>query len=131
MTITNLIISVGVVVAAFSLMKSDVRGSTSMLRRNMKQLRVWWGRVPLSFYNLHADATLSRGTMPHSLVPPYTRGSIPLTPSQGAGRHLCISYARGSVPLTAFTIMRCDSTGWAEEAATEAGAYTRPHFSST
>jgi len=41
MAITNFIITAAAVAAVASLMSRDVRGSTSMLRRNMKQLRVW------------------------------------------------------------------------------------------
>lgn len=41
MAITNFVITVVALAAAASLMSRDVRSSTTMLRRNMKQLRVW------------------------------------------------------------------------------------------
>lgn len=41
MAITNFVITAAAVAAVASLMSRDVRSSTSMLRRNMKQMRVW------------------------------------------------------------------------------------------
>ena len=38
---TNFIVTAAAVAAVASLMSRDVRSSTSMLRRNMRQLRVW------------------------------------------------------------------------------------------
>jgi hypothetical protein len=41
MAITNFVITAAAVAAVASLMSRDVRSSTAMLRRNMKQIRVW------------------------------------------------------------------------------------------
>ena len=38
---TNLILTAAAVAAVASMMRYDVRGSTSMLRRNMRQVRIW------------------------------------------------------------------------------------------
>ena len=41
MAITNFVMTAAAVAVVASLMRHDVRGSTSMLRRNMRQMRVW------------------------------------------------------------------------------------------
>ena len=41
MAMTNLILTAAAVAAVASMMRYDVRGSTSMLRRNMRQVRIW------------------------------------------------------------------------------------------
>ena len=38
---TNFILTAAAVAAVASMMRYDVRGSTSMLRRNMRQVRIW------------------------------------------------------------------------------------------
>ena len=38
---TNFVITVGAIAAVASLMRTDVKSSTRMLRNNMKQIRVW------------------------------------------------------------------------------------------
>lgn len=41
MAITNFVMTAAAVAVVASLMRHDVRSSTSVLRRNMKQMRVW------------------------------------------------------------------------------------------
>jgi|TARA_B100001758_G_C18276066_1_gene539010 hypothetical protein len=41
MAMTNFILTAAAVAAVASMMRYDVRGSTSMLRRNMRQVRIW------------------------------------------------------------------------------------------
>mgnify|MGYP004409570863 FL=1 len=41
MAVTNFILTAAAVAAVASMMRYDVRGSTSMLRRNMRQVRIW------------------------------------------------------------------------------------------
>ena len=42
---TNFILTAAAVAAVASMMRYDVRGSTSMLRRNMRQVRIWMEEV--------------------------------------------------------------------------------------
>ena len=41
MAITNFVMTAAAVAVVASLMRHDVRSSTSVLRRNMRQMRVW------------------------------------------------------------------------------------------
>ena len=41
MAMTNFILTAAAVAAVASMMRYDVRGSTSMLRRNIRQVRIW------------------------------------------------------------------------------------------
>ena len=51
MAVTNFILTAAAVAAVASMMRYDVRGSTSMLRRNMRQVRIWMEEVGVEAKN--------------------------------------------------------------------------------
>ena len=51
MAVTNFILTAEAVAAVSSMMRYDVRGSTSMLRRNMRQVRIWMEEVGVEAKN--------------------------------------------------------------------------------
>ena len=75
MAITNFIMTAVAVAAVASLMRSDVRGSTAMLRRNVKQIRVW----------MEEAATEAKpGDGPTPKLPPPTNDKKPPTKDPSA-----------------------------------------------